>query len=262
MSEAITIGLVRFSYAHVWEPYTPPTGGDPKYSVTMLIPKSDANTLNLIMAKIEEAKTEGASAKWSGKIPAMLRLPIYDGDGPRPSGELFGEECRGHYVLTAKSSSAPSVVDAGCQPILNKADFYSGCYGYASINFFAYNQGSNGVGCGLNHVMKKQDGEPLAGGISVEEAFKAVAAAGTPYSGAQYAGIGAGMPATPGAATMGYTAPVPGVPPVYQPPQGYGAGAQQIYAQPAPQTNYATPGQSIDPITGRPMLSGGVMGIG
>lgn len=235
---AITTGKVRASYVNIFQPRIPENGGEPKYSVTLLIPKTDAATLNAIFAEIEKAKQEGVQ-KFNGNIPPMCKIPIYDGDGYRPSGEAFGEECRGHMVMTASAKNQPVIVDLNMQNIINPADIYSGCFIRASINFFAYNSnGNKGIGCGLNAVQKIEDGEPLVMRISAEEAFggsNAYAGApmqniGTSYGGMSVQAAGANiMPGLPGA----------GVP-------QFASGAQM---------------QQIDSITGRPMLNGGVMGI-
>ena len=68
----------RFSYLHCWEPDSV-NGGDPKYSVSAIIPKSDTKTVNAIKAAIEQAKKDSVS-KWGGKVPANLKLPLRDGD--------------------------------------------------------------------------------------------------------------------------------------------------------------------------------------
>ena len=49
---AITTGKVRASYVSIFQPSTPQGGGEPKYSVTLLIPKGDTTTLNRIYAVI------------------------------------------------------------------------------------------------------------------------------------------------------------------------------------------------------------------
>lgn len=242
---AITTGKVRLSFCHVWQPQTPQNGGDPKYSVTILIPKSDVATINALYAEMEQAKQAGVSNVWGGTMPPIVKIPLYDGDGVRPSGEPFGAECRGHMVVTASSKTQPQVVDLNVQPILNQAEVYSGCYGRVSLNFFAYNQaGNRGVGCGLNCVQKVADGEPLSGGVSAQEAFGGSNAYASAAQ-AQPLMTGGLTPAAPGGATYGYQVPVPGM------PAGY---PQQAYPQ------QSQPGQ-IDPITGRPLMQGGVMGI-
>ena len=235
---AITTGKVRASYVNIFQPRVPENGGEPKYSVTLLIPKTDTVTLNAIFAEIERAKQEGIQ-KFNGNIPPMCKTPIYDGDGYRPSGEAFGEECRGCMVMTASAKNQPVIVDLSMQDIINPAEVYSGCYIRASINFFAYNtNGNKGIGCGLNAVQKIEDGEPLTARVSAEEAFGGSNA----YTGTSYA------PA-PGTVTGGGGA-MPQMVQQYQMPQ-----------QMPQQASYGMPAQQIDPITGKPVLYGGVMGI-
>lgn len=238
---AITTGKVRASYVNIFQPRVPEGGGEAKYSLTLLIPKTDVATLNAIYAEIEKAKQEGAQKVFSGAVPPMCKIPLHDGDGFRPSGEAFGEECRGCMVMTASARLQPSIVGLDMQTILNPADVYSGCYVRANINFFAYNtNGNKGIGCGLNAVQKIEDGEPLTARVSAEEAF------------------GGSNTYTGSVGTYGT------VQQASQPEQGYyqqpGPGQQNYYMPPAQQP-YALP-QQPDPITGRPLLNGGVMGIG
>ena len=141
-------------------------------------------------------------------MPAVLKKPLHDGDGVRPNGEPFGEECKGCMVMTASSKLKPEVVDGNGQAILNSAEVYAGCYGRVSLNFFPYNtSGNRGIGCGLNNVQKLRDGDPLTGRTTAKEDFGAVTPAGN-------------------------TAMQTGI-----------------------------PAQAVNPVTGQPMNSGGVMGL-
>lgn len=172
MSQVVT-GKVRFSYLNAFEPRSN-NGGEPKYSVTLLIPKSDAATKQAIDAAIQQTLQDGMTSVFAGQMPARPAIPLYDGDGVRPSGEEFGEEAKGHWVITASSKQQPGMVDASLQPIINPNALYSGCYGRADINFFAYNAaGKKGVGCGLNNLQKLEDGDPLSGRKSAQEVFGA-----------------------------------------------------------------------------------------
>lgn len=236
----VVTGKVRLSYCHLTKAYSNQPNQDPKFSTTLLIPKSDIATKQRIDAAINAAIQQGVTDKWNGVRPPVLAIPIHDGDGTRPSdGMPFGEECKGHWVMTASSKTRPEVVDLGLQPVLNESEIYSGMYARVSINFFPYaNNGKKGIGCGLNNVQKLEDGDPLGGRTSAANDFNDL-----PF------------PAPGG----GYQAPAYQQPqqPAYQAPaypQGY---AQPQYQQPAPQ--YQQP-QQIDPITGKPM-TGQVMGI-
>lgn len=252
MSRNITIGRVRFSYAWVFQPKkNRDDNGEERYSVTLLIPKTDMNSYNAVMACIEEAKQEGLNGDFKGAIPPTLAVPIHDGDGVKENtGEPYGPECKGHWVLTASNKIQPFVVDANIQPIIQQSAFYSGCYGMASIRFFPYAKGKKGIGCSLNGVQKLAEGEPLGGGISPEEAFR----------NAQQATQQGAWPNTPSGQTA-YQQPTYQAPmqPTYQQAQ------YQVPPQPAYQIpQYQAPAQpgypQIDPITGLP-YTGGVMGI-
>ncbi len=190
MSNTIVTGEVRLSYVNVFTPRPSQSGGDPKYSVTVLLPKADIVSKQAIDAEIQRTLAEGA-AVFGGQIPAAPAIPIYDGDGVRPNGEPFGEECRGHWVFTASSLNKPEVVDANVQPILSQSQVYSGCYGRVSVRFFAYNKaGRKGVGCGLGNVQKLRDGEPLGGGTTAKQDFGAPAQPQSVPQGSPYGFLG------------------------------------------------------------------------
>lgn len=259
------IGRFRASYAHVFQPATPPGGGEAKYQITMLIPKSDVNSYNAIVAEINRVLQEGIQKTFGGQMPARPSIPLYDGDGAKQNGEPWGEECKGHWVLRASSKTRPSVVDVNIQPILDPNAFYSGCYARATVNFYAYSQnGNKGVGCGLNNVQKIADGEPLSGRTTAEEDFGGANA----YSGTAPAPTGYGQPAYQPTA---YQQPAYQAQAYQQPTGGFGgAPVSQPGMTPgytAPLVGYAPPAGSapqqpaFDPITGRPLPAGGVMGI-
>lgn len=167
MSKVVT-GKVRFSYANIWEPKSI-NGSEEKYSVSLIIPKSDAKTIEEIQVAMEEAKQEGI-AKFGGKIPANLKLPLRDGDIDRSDDEAY----QGCYFINANSKDKPQIVDKKVKPILDPNEVYSGCYGRASINFYAFNQnGNKGIACGLGNLQKLEDGEPLSGHSRAVDDFEA-----------------------------------------------------------------------------------------
>lgn len=169
--KVITGPDTRWSYANVWEPKAI-NGGSPKYSVSLIIPKSDTATIKKIEAAIESAYKEGeAKLKGNGRsVPALsvLKTPLRDGDAERPDDEAYANA----YFVNANSSTAPGIVDADRQPILERSEVYSGVYGRASINFYAFNSnGNKGIACGLNNLQKIRDGEPLGGKSRAEDDF-------------------------------------------------------------------------------------------
>ena len=146
MTKVIT-GKVRMSYANVFEPKSI-NGSDPKYSVSLIIPKSDKATIEKIKAAIELAKKEGVT-KLGGKIPANLKTPLRDGDIDRADDEAYSNS----YFINANSTVRPGIVDENLQQIIDTTEFYSGCYGRASIVFYAYNaNGNKGIACGLQNL--------------------------------------------------------------------------------------------------------------
>lgn len=156
----------RFSYLHCWEPDSV-NGGEPKYSVSAIIPKSDTKTINAIKAAIEQAKKDSLS-KWGGKVPGNLHLPLRDGDIDRPDDEAYA----GCYFFNANSRQAPQVVDSKVQKIIDQSEVYSGCYGKISVTFYGYNSnGNRGIAAGLGNIQKLKDGESLGGRSNAEDEF-------------------------------------------------------------------------------------------
>ena len=160
----------RISFANIWEPKAI-NGGDEKYSVSCLIPKSDKKTIARIQKAVEAAKEDGKTRKWGGKIPANLKLPLRDGDIDRPDDENY-ENC---FFLNASSKDAPQVVDRKVNPILDPMMVYSGCYCNVSVNFYAFNaNGNRGVAAGLGNIQFVRDGERLSGKASADADFDAL----------------------------------------------------------------------------------------
>lgn len=167
----VVTGKARLSYAHVWEPASV-NGSTPKYSVSVIIPKNDTDTVNRINAAIEAAITEGVG-KFGGKKPnkAALKLPLRDGDTDRPDDEAY----KNSYFVNCNSTTAPQIVDRSVQPILDREEVYSGCYARVSINFYAYNSsGNKGIAAGLGNIQKIADGEPLGGKTNARDEFSSL----------------------------------------------------------------------------------------
>lgn len=159
---------LRFSYLHVFEAHAMKEGQEKKFSACLLIPKSDKKGVAKIQAGIDAA-LEAAKAKFGGKIPKNFKMPLRDGDEEKEGDENFA----GHYFINANSNNKPGIIDEDKNEIMDRAEFYSGCYGRASINFYVFDVSTNkGIACGLNNLQKLEDGENLSGsGASAEEDF-------------------------------------------------------------------------------------------
>ena len=167
----VVTGKCTFSYLNCWDPKSI-NGGTPKFSVSLIIPKSDTKTVNKIKEAIKAAYEEGNS-KLKGNsrsVPALsvIKTPLRDGDAERPDDEAY----KNSYFINANSPTAPGIVDANCNRIIDRSEMYSGVQGRASINFYAFNSnGNRGIACGLNNLQKLSDGTPLGGKSRAEDDF-------------------------------------------------------------------------------------------
>lgn len=170
-TKVITGPNTTFSYLNCWDPKAI-QGGTPKFSVSLIIPKSDVKTIEKIKSAIQAAYEEGQSKlKGNGKsVPSLstLKTPLRDGDLERPDDEAY----KNSYFINANSGTAPGIVDADRNPIIDRSEMYSGVKGRASINLYAYNvNGNRGIACGLNNLQKISDGTPLGGKSRAEDDF-------------------------------------------------------------------------------------------
>ena len=170
MASKVITNKVRFSYVNIFRSRAFREGQDAKFSICLLIPKEDKAGLAKIQRAIDEAVQEGISSKWGGKRPKNLRIPLRDGDEERADE---APEYEGMYFMNANSTTKPGIVDKDLNEILDPDEVYSGCWGRASVNFFAYDSnGNRGIGCGLNNIQKLKDGERLgAARASAEDDF-------------------------------------------------------------------------------------------
>lgn len=184
----VLTGEVRLSYVNLVEPRANNNdpNGIPKYSVTLLIPKTDEAVKRNIDASIETAAKEAQSKMWGGVRPPVMPVPIHDGDGVRDNGTPYSAECKGHWVLTASTKNKPQVVhQSDINTELLPQDIYSGMYARVTVNFFAYSRsGKKGIGCGLGNVMKTREGEPLTSNVSAAADFAGIGQTVNPLTGA------------------------------------------------------------------------------
>ena len=162
MSTKVITGKVRFSFVNIFEPQKNDDGTDGKYSVTLLIPKSDTATLGKIKEAMAEARELFCKRNGASALPQKPNHTLHDGDGVKDNGEPYGPECKGHYVISVGSKQKPVIVDNMRNTVTDPAEVYSGCYGRAAINFYGYSRnGKKGVSAGLLSIQKLHDGEPF-----------------------------------------------------------------------------------------------------
>jgi hypothetical protein len=167
-TRAVT-GKCRFAYVVLFNPRAIRAEQTPRYSLCLIIPKQDKETMEKINAAIDDAITLGETM-W-GEIPRGLKTPLRDGDIERPDKPEYA----GCYFINAVSNTKPGVVDKNLDEISDSKVLYSGCFGRASIYFYPYNHsGNKGIGCGLRHVQKLEDGEPLGTISRPQDDFEAL----------------------------------------------------------------------------------------
>lgn len=170
LTKVVTGPKTRFSYANVWEPRKF-KGDRAKYSICLIIPKEDGEPLSKVEKAIAEAYRQGQEKLTvNGKTAALssLTLPLRDGDMDKREDSVYHHA----YYINARSDIPPGIVDKNLNRITEKSGFYSGCYGRASIHFYAFNyDGKMGIACGLNNLQKLADGPALGNWSTPEEDF-------------------------------------------------------------------------------------------
>lgn len=166
----VVTGRVRLSYCHLFEPHASFEKAEPKFSVVILVPKSDKATIKKIQAAQQVALENGKHSKFNGSIPKNWKNTFRDGDVEADLDK--NPEYEGHYFMSISNSQKPGIVDKNLQPILDQTEVYSGCYARVSMNAYPFNtQGNRGVSFGLSNVQKWADGEPLGSVTRAEDDF-------------------------------------------------------------------------------------------
>lgn len=166
----VVTGRVRLSYVHLFEPFANNPDQEPKYSTTILIPKSDTATLAKIKAAQEAAAENGKTKVFGGRVPTNLKTTLHDGD--EEADLERNPEYAGHFYMAMSSKTRPGVVDADLNPVLDTTQVYSGCYARVSMNAFPYStSGNKGISFGLNNVQFLEDGPALGGRTRAEDDF-------------------------------------------------------------------------------------------
>ena len=164
----VRLGECTLSYVYLSKPYDNPDRpeGRPRYSATLLIPKTNTQAKAAVESAMREAYEEGVQKKWNGARPQMAHALIYDGDGVKTDGTPFGPECAGCWVMTASNTRKPNILDVKTGGVItDPAELYSGMYADVIVSFYAYANGSRGVACNFECAVKTRDGEPLSGGV-------------------------------------------------------------------------------------------------
>ncbi len=169
MTKVIT-GKIRMNYTNLFTPKAQEIFDEPKYSLSILIPKEDKTTIENINEAIEKAKKKGQNI-WGESIPNDFKIPLRDGDIERSDSKDYED----HFFINASSKYKPGIVDKKLNEITDSKEIYPGCYGRVSLNFFPFSKnGQVGIGCGINNVQKICDGEVIAINSRPEDDFSVI----------------------------------------------------------------------------------------
>ena len=169
MAHKVVIGPVRLSYCHLWEPKKFENSPE-KYTVSLIIPKSEEKTIKKIQEAIALVKQDAVEKHGKGFVTSKgFRFPLKDGDEEMPEDSAYADS----YYLNVSSNDQPKMIDGRKKEITDKKEIYSGCYANVSLNAYFYKRDSSkGITFAINGLQKVADGEPLDGRtLNVEEDF-------------------------------------------------------------------------------------------
>ena len=165
----VITGKVRLNYPNLFTPVKLDEEQEAKYSLTILIPKTELHTLEEVNSAIYKSKIQ-LFEKYNN-IPDSIKTPLRDGDIEKPDNKAY----KNHYFMNITSKFKPGVVDAALNSITNPNEIYTGCYGRVSMNFYPYfNNNMCGIGCSLNNVQKMDDGELIITNSRPEDDFTVI----------------------------------------------------------------------------------------
>lgn len=170
----VIIGPIRFSYLRVFEPVAYKGVGEKKYSVSVLIKKTDKENLKKIETAIRAAAEKGKDKVFNGKVPVKLKTTLNDGD------EKADEAYQGHMFLNTKNAKQPKILDANNEYITEQRKIYSGAYGYISLSFYASALPVPMIACSFDAIRKTKDGKPLDGTKDAKKLFEFIEIEETP----------------------------------------------------------------------------------
>lgn len=178
----MTTGKVRLSFPYLFKPRER-EGQDPKYTVMLIIPKSDTETVKRLRALEAKVLKEDAASVLGiksgtpvlgqrGVAPSIIKDADEDGtaeDYPEREGCLY-------MTVNCNTDFPPQIVDRQRKKIEDQSEVYSGVHARVSLRGFAYKRDEKkGVSFGLGNVqVYTGDGEPLGGGRSAEADFDVI----------------------------------------------------------------------------------------
>lgn len=146
---------VRFGFVNI-NP-TSENGSIDKTNITIIIPKSDTETIKVIEEATENAIKAGTEKFGSSFKKSKIHTPLHDGDDEKPGNDAY-TDC---MYLNCSSKDPVGMVDASAKKMSDTTEFYSGMYGRITLNLAPYQFNGSGIGAYVVNVQKLRDGEAL-----------------------------------------------------------------------------------------------------
>lgn len=159
----------RLSFAQTLFKARAQDGGKPKYGCTLIFTKEHKAALEKQVAKVitDQWGPAGIEKAKNG----LIKSPFLAGDGKEARNKSTGELHPGmgpdvFFIRVQANEDRPPVIRYKDPNIpATQEEVYSGCYGFAVINAFAWTnpQNGDGVSFGISYFQKTRDGERIGG---------------------------------------------------------------------------------------------------
>jgi hypothetical protein len=175
----------RVSYAQgLFKARASEDGGKEKFGCTLIFKNEDR-------AALDKAVRDCIVGEWGDKGVDMaknglIKSPFLAGDGKEARNKTTGELHPGMgpevFFIRPSSIYEPAVRYRSANVQASPEEVYSGCFGFAVLNVFAWSnpKNGNGVSFGIQYFQKTGDGERLGGGggVDVNKYFEKIEDAG------------------------------------------------------------------------------------
>ena len=175
----------RAAYVNVFKPKMNDMSKKEEYSLVALFkPGTDFTGLKKMAEDAAIKKFGSDKTQWP-----KLRSPFRVHEDMEKGGKLpDGYEKGGIFINLKNAKSKPGIVKVGDNgevvDIVDPTEFYSGCYGIATVSCYGYDfNGNRGVAFGLQNIFKTKDGAHMDGRVDAAADFADVRGQAKPVTG-------------------------------------------------------------------------------
>lgn len=152
----------RLSYPAITRPDAV-EGGEPKYGITMLFDKRDAQNPRFLAMKKQVddiLNSKEFKAKYPKGVPSTFKMPFRDGDTEKPGVDGYS----GVIFVAARNATRPPTYLRDNSLTMEGETFYAGCYCVALVHAYDYDKGGGrGIAFSFDGIKFMRDGQPFSG---------------------------------------------------------------------------------------------------